>query len=76
MPTVRPSVCPNTMLKRTPLAFTQALKVNRTNLLNLLWIDGMIYFVRGDTIGSDFGFPRLEFKKRFKWYANLNSHYL
>ncbi len=30
----------------------------------------MIYFVRGDTIGSDFGFPRLAFKKRFKWYAS------
>ena len=74
MPTVRPSVCPNTMPKHTRLAFTQALKVN--HLLNLFWIDGMIYFVRGDTIGSDFGFPRLEFKKRFKWYASLNSDYL
>lgn len=30
-------------------------------------IDGMIYFVKGNTIGSDFGFPRLAFKKRFKW---------
>jgi hypothetical protein len=28
----------------------------------------MIYFVRGDTIGSDFGFPRLTFKKHYKWY--------
>jgi hypothetical protein len=27
----------------------------------------MIYFVKGQTIGSDFGFPRLAFKKRYKW---------
>lgn len=31
------------------------------------YLDGMIYFVKGNTIGSDFGFPRLAFKKRFKW---------
>jgi hypothetical protein len=30
-------------------------------------LDGMIYFVRGDSIGSDFGFPRLSFKKHYKW---------
>lgn len=29
--------------------------------------NGMIYFVRGDSIGSDFGFPRLSFKKHYKW---------
>jgi hypothetical protein len=29
--------------------------------------DGMIYFVKGNSIGSDFGFPRLAFKKKFKW---------
>ncbi len=29
--------------------------------------DGLIYFVKGNTIGSDFGFPRLGIKKRFKW---------
>lgn len=27
----------------------------------------MIYFVQGNTIGSDFGFPRLGIKKKFKW---------
>ena len=31
----------------------------------------MIYFVKGNTIGSDFGFPRLAFKKRYKWYVLL-----
>ena len=30
-------------------------------------LDGMLYFVRGDTIGSDFGFPRLAYKKHYKW---------
>lgn len=29
--------------------------------------DGMIYFVKGNSIGSDFGFPRLTFKKKYKW---------
>jgi hypothetical protein len=34
--------------------------------LNLL-LDGQVYFVRANTIGSDFGFPRLGIKKRYKW---------
>ena len=29
--------------------------------------DGQVYFVRANTIGSDFGFPRLGIKKRYKW---------
>ncbi|CDW72180.1 UNKNOWN [Stylonychia lemnae] len=29
--------------------------------------NGMIYFVKGSSIGSDFGFPRLAFKKKYKW---------
>ena len=33
----------------------------------LLSIDGLLYFVEGATIGSDFGFPRLGIRKRFKW---------
>jgi hypothetical protein len=33
----------------------------------ILSLDGMIYFVKGNSIGSDFGFPRLEFKKLYKW---------
>ena len=28
---------------------------------------GQVYFVRANTIGSDFGFPRLGIKKRYKW---------
>jgi hypothetical protein len=30
-------------------------------------LDGQVYFVRANTIGSDFGFPRLGIKKRYKW---------
>ena len=32
-----------------------------------LFADGLLYFVEGATIGSDFGFPRLGIRKRFKW---------
>lgn len=30
-------------------------------------LDGLLYFVQGESIGSDFGFPRLGIRKRFKW---------
>ena len=30
-------------------------------------INGMIYFLQGENIESDFGFPRLDIKKSFKW---------
>jgi hypothetical protein len=30
-------------------------------------LDGQVYFVRANTIGSDFGFPRLGIKKKYKW---------
>ena len=30
----------------------------------------MLYFVKGNTIGSEFGFPRLGIKKKYKWYRN------
>lgn len=33
----------------------------------ILFADGLLYFVEGATIGSDFGFPRLGIRKRFKW---------
>lgn len=29
--------------------------------------DGTIYFVEGDSIGSEFGFPRVSMKKRYRW---------
>lgn len=38
-----------------------------TKFVNILSIDGLLYFVEGATIGSDFGFPRLGIRKRFKW---------
>lgn len=31
------------------------------------FLDGLLYFVQGESIGSDFGFPRLGIRKRFKW---------
>ena len=34
-----------------------------TNLL----VDGLIYFVEGLSVGSEFGFPRLTIKKKYKW---------
>ena len=30
-------------------------------------INGLLYFVKGNSIGSEFGFPRLGIKKRYKW---------
>lgn len=30
-------------------------------------IDGTIYFVEGTNIGSDFGFPRNNMKKKYRW---------
>jgi len=33
----------------------------------LFTVDGLLYFVQGESIGSDFGFPRLGIRKRFKW---------
>lgn len=29
--------------------------------------NGMIYFVEGNSVGSDFGFPRVDMKKRYRW---------
>lgn len=29
--------------------------------------NGMIYFVAGQSVGSEFGFPRVDIKKRFRW---------
>lgn len=30
-------------------------------------LDGAIYFVEGTGLGSEFGFPRVEGKKKFRW---------
>lgn len=30
-------------------------------------INGLMYFVKGTSIGSEFGFPRLGIKKKYKW---------
>jgi hypothetical protein len=29
--------------------------------------NGLVYFVEGTSIGSEFGFPRVDIKKRYKW---------
>jgi hypothetical protein len=29
--------------------------------------NGLVYFVEGSSIGSEFGFPRVDIKKRYKW---------
>lgn len=31
------------------------------------YLDGTLYFVEGSGLGSDFGFPRVESKKKFRW---------
>lgn len=33
----------------------------------MAYADGSIYFVEGDSIGSEFGFPRVSIKKRYRW---------
>ena len=54
--------------KLTRSLFIRILKV--INFLNnLLLLDGMIYFVEGKSVGSDFGFPRVELKKHFRWFT-------
>lgn len=30
-------------------------------------IDGIMYFVEGKGVGSDFGFPRVASKKKYRW---------
>jgi len=48
--------------------FTFNLKVSIPFYLSTVtFLDGQVYFVRANTIGSDFGFPRLGIKKRYKW---------
>ncbi|CAG9321903.1 unnamed protein product [Blepharisma stoltei] len=29
--------------------------------------NGLIYFVKGSSVGSEFGFPRVDIKKRYRW---------
>ncbi len=33
-------------------------------------VDGLIYFVEGLSVGSEFGFPRVGIKKLYKWYPS------
>lgn len=54
--------------KRTLRTFTFNQKVSPIFTLSTVnFLDGQVYFVRANTIGSDFGFPRLGIKKRYKW---------
>jgi hypothetical protein len=61
------STFPSSIRKPTLTAFTCNLKVSYYVGFKRQLIDGMLYFVKGNTIGSDFGFPRLGIKKRYKW---------
>ncbi len=45
--------------------YTNPTSSGRAFYLNL---DGEIYFVEGLSVGSEFGFPRVSTKKRYKWY--------
>lgn len=57
--------CPRRRTRRT---FTFNQKVSHIFTLSTVnFLDGQVYFVRANTIGSDFGFPRLGIKKRYKW---------
>lgn len=29
--------------------------------------NGLVYFIEGNSVGSEFGFPRVEIKKKFRW---------
>jgi len=51
----------------TQRIFTSSQKVRNSFILLIFILDGQVYFVRANTIGSDFGFPRLGIKKRYKW---------
>jgi len=31
----------------------------------------MIYFVEGESLGPDFGFPRTNIKKHYRWYLSI-----
>ncbi len=33
----------------------------------IICLDGLLYFVEGGGLGSEFGFPRVEGKKKFRW---------
>jgi len=58
----------NMIRKCIQKAFTLILKVSKFYIFDIIFdLDGLLYFVEGATIGSDFGFPRLGIRKRFKW---------
>jgi hypothetical protein len=41
----------------------------------LSYPDGTIYFVKGKGVGQDFGFPRAQVKKRYRWKKmNFTTH--
>ena len=67
-----------TYSKNGPLFFclwVQKVSFKDTSLRNLFttlkyitrYVDGTIYFVKGTNIGSEFGFPRNNIKKRYRW---------
>lgn len=41
--------------------------MNNPKVMNKIYLDGLLYFVEGKGLGSEFGFPRVEGKKKFRW---------
>lgn len=64
MNTVEFIISKNFLKKYTQKKFIYVQKV----LLNNKKKDGILYFVEGMSVGSDFGFPRVEIKKKYRWY--------
>lgn len=62
----RSSTCRSLLKRSTQKTSMLNLKVSIRHYSQFI-IDGQVYFVRANTIGSDFGFPRLGIKKRYKW---------
>ena len=46
---------------------TQSLSIKIPSVFFLLYTDGLIYFVKGTGVGSDFGFPRVSTRKKYRW---------
>jgi len=70
IPIAKSSLFRSTPKKHTLKASTLTPKVSQfleNSLKTKFFLDGMIYFVEGNSVGSEFGFPRVEIKKRYRW---------
>jgi hypothetical protein len=46
---------------------TQCKSMNVLKVFSLYILDGAIYFVKGKGLGTDFGFPRVTERKKYRW---------